>query len=123
MDPSLKPVPKWCDLKKVLGKQRNTDTLPTTSPPNLLASSADADSKMLDDGLDVFDEPEPDLTDVDGTIFISSQDINLQASVLLDVLGDQPHIQAQQGTKHLRDDDTVSRAIPAAPQEVEWDLW
>ena len=70
--------------------------------PRPLASTAaeecvDMNSQSETDGLEFLDQPPPDLTGVDGTVFAVATDIDIQSPlpVLLDILVDKPQASQQ----------------------------
>ena len=51
------------------------------------------------DGLEFLDQPPPDLTGVDGTVFAAATDIDIRSPLLLHILADKPQASQQKRKK------------------------
>ena len=52
-------------------------------------------SQSETDGLEFLDQPPPDLTGIDGTVFAVATDMDIQSPLLLDILVDKPQASQQ----------------------------
>ena len=98
------PFPPLCRLSGLSkDKSKSSTALKPPPLPQPLALTAaeeyvDMNSQSETNGLEFLDQPPPDLTGVDGTIFAVATDIDIRSPLLLDILADKP-----QAPQHKRD--------------------
>ena len=114
----------------ILGKCKDKSESSTALKPPPLpqpASTAaegcvDMNSQSKTDGLEFLDQPPPDLTGVDGTVFAVATDIDIRSPLLLDILADKPQA-SQQKRNVLRHPQPPPQEAAVIPKESEWSEW
>jgi hypothetical protein len=130
----LRPSPtvKWRDMAVTLHPEPREDPGATRKKPAgpLQAQSPSDDESYVpaecsekdSDGLDFLDAPPPELVGVDGNAFHADDEIDINSSILLDVLSDKPP-QASTKTAASSSMRRVREDAPLIPSASEWDMW
>jgi len=96
---------------------------PLPQPASTAAEECvDMNSQSETDGLEFLDQPPPDLTGVDGTVFAVATDIDIRSPLLLDILADKPQA-SQQIRNVLRHRQPPPQEAAVIPKESEWNEW